>query len=99
MTLYGTDAGYAVEVSTPSTTRSSRRMAQPIEEIDYSAGPGVYELWQPARDGVTMYVHRTVWAADGTLMIDEDYVSTYWPQGPVYRVSAESASAGFTGGR
>ena len=70
-----------------------------IEEIDYSAGPGVYELWQPARDGVTMYVHRTVWAADGTLMIDEDYVSTYWPQGPVYRVSAESASAGFTGGR
>jgi hypothetical protein len=64
-----------------------------IEEVDYSAEGDVYELWQPARDGVTIYIHRTVWAADGTLLIDEDYVSTYLSQGPVYRVGDDAASA------
>jgi vancomycin resistance protein YoaR len=93
VTLLGTDAGYSVDVSEPIYDAIVPTDGVAIEEIDYSAEPGVYELWQPARDGVTMYIHRTVRAADGTLLIDEDYVSTYWPQGPVYRVSADSASA------
>ena len=97
VTISGTETGYAVELSDPVYDAIVPTDGTTVEEIDYSAEPGTYELWQPARDGVTMYVHRSVWAADGRLLIDEDYVSTYWPQGPVYRVSADSASAGFTG--
>ena len=63
----------------------------PIEEIDATLPAGTMDLWQPARDGVTMIVHRTVYAADGTLLIDEDFVSYYQPQGPVYRVSTDMA--------
>jgi vancomycin resistance protein YoaR len=90
--IHGTDTGYEVELSDPIYDAIVPTDGATVEEIDYSADPGVYELWQPARDGVTMYVHRDVWAADGTLLIDEDFVSTYWPQGPVYRISADSAS-------
>jgi vancomycin resistance protein YoaR len=97
VTLLGTDPGFAVELSDPVYDAIVPSDGVAIEEIDYSTDGDVYELWQPARDGVTIYVHRAVWAADGTLLIDEDYVSTYWPQGPVYRVGDDAASAGTIG--
>jgi hypothetical protein len=64
----------------------------PVEEVDDSLPTGTMDLWQPARDGVTMSFHRTVYGADGSLLIDEDFVSYYQPQGPVYRVSPDMAS-------
>jgi hypothetical protein len=44
-----------------------------------------------------MSFHRTVYATDGTVLLDEDYVSYYQPQGPVYRVSPDMAGSSTTG--
>lgn len=91
--LYGSAPGYDVEIWDPSYGDIIAAGESPIEEIDLALPPGSIELWQPARDGVTMTIHRTVHAADGSLLLDEDFVSYYQPQGPVYRVSTDMAGS------
>jgi vancomycin resistance protein YoaR len=91
VTIYGQPPGYDVVIMDPIYSDIVAADPTPIEEIDATLPTGTTDLWQPARDGVTMIVHRTVYAADGTLLIDEDFVSYYQPQGPVYRVSTDMA--------
>ena len=62
------------------------------EEIDPSLPEGTTREWQPARDGVTMVVTRRVYDAEtGELLAEDEFVSTYEPQGPIYRVSPDQA--------
>lgn len=62
------------------------------EEIDPSLPEGTVTQWQPARDGVTMVVTRRVYDVEtGELLTEDEFVSTYQPQGPVYRVSPDRA--------
>jgi vancomycin resistance protein YoaR len=89
VSLFGTKTGFAVEISDAIYGAIVPADQTPVQEVDDSLPAGTSDLWQPARDGVTMSFHRTVWASDGTLLIDEDFVSNYQPQGPVYRVSAD----------
>jgi vancomycin resistance protein YoaR len=91
VSLFGTNPGYSVVISDPVYQDVFPADNTPIEEIDETLNEGTVELWQPARDGVTMVVYRTVYAADGTVLIDESFVSTYRQQGPVYRVSPDMA--------
>jgi vancomycin resistance protein YoaR len=98
VSLFGTATGFDIVISDPNYGAIVPADQAPVEEVDDSLPSGTMDLWQPARDGVTMSFHRTVYAADGTLLIDEDFVSYYQPQGPVYRVSpdkAGSATAGY----
>ncbi|MDQ2681961.1 MAG: VanW family protein [Chloroflexota bacterium] len=91
VTLYGTNPGYQVIITDPVYQNVVPSDGVPVEEIDESLEDGTSLLVEPTRDGVTMVVYRTVYAADGTLLIDESFVSTYQPQGPVYRVSEDMA--------
>lgn len=89
VSLFGTNPGYSVFISDPTYLDIVSADEIPIEEVDTSLPEGSSELWQPARDGVTMVVYRTVYAADGSILLDESFVSTYQPQGPVYRISPD----------
>ena len=69
------------------------------EEMDPSLPEGTVTQWQPARDGVTMVVTRRVYDADtGDLLTEDEFVSTYQPQGPVYRVSPDQVGTVADGG-
>ena len=87
--LFGKATGFNVVLSDPLYQDIVPADHTPIEEVDDNLPAGTSDAYQPARDGVTMVVHRTVYAADGTILSDEDFVSTYQPQGPIYRVSAD----------
>ena len=89
VTLFGKATGFNVVLSDPLYRDIVLADQTPIEEVDDNLPTGTSDAYQPARDGVTMVVHRTVYAADGTILSDEDFVSTYQPQGPIYRVSAD----------
>jgi vancomycin resistance protein YoaR len=91
VSIFGTATGLDVVVSDPVYQSIVPADQTPIEEVDSALPSGTSELWQPARDGATMVVHRTVYAADGSILLDEDFLSTYQPQGPVYRVSSDMA--------
>ena len=91
VSLFGTSPGFDVAVADPIYGEIIAADQTPLEEVDDSLPAGTVELWQPARDGVTMIVNRTVYAADGSIVSDEQFVSEYQPQGPVYRVSADMA--------
>lgn len=91
VSLFGTNPGFSVVISDPLYQDVVPSDQTAIEEVDETLEDGMVELWQPARDGVTMVVYRTVYASDGTLLIDESFVSSYQPQGPVYRVSPDMA--------
>lgn len=97
ISLFGTSTGFDVVISDPYYGEIVPADQTPVEEVDDSLPTGTMDLWQPARDGVTMSFHRTVYGADGTLLIDEDFVSYYQPQGPVYRVSPDMASTATAG--
>ena len=90
--LVGTDPGWSVQISDPQYGAIVPSDEAPVEEVDPALPAATELLYQPARDGVTMTVHRTVFDADGNVLIDEDYVSTYQPQGAIYRVSADYSS-------
>ena len=93
VSLFGTPTGYDVVISNPIYDAIVPADSTPIEEIDDTLESGTVVLWQPARDGVTMIVHRTVYAADGSIISDEDFISMYQPQGPIYRVSTDMAGS------
>lgn len=97
VSLFGQATGFDVVLSDPLYLDIVGADETPIEEVDASLPAGSSNLYQPARDGVTMVVRRTVYASDGTIVSDEEFVSTYQPQGPIYRVSADMASNGASG--
>ena len=76
VTLFGKATGFNVVLSDPLYRDIVLADQTPIEEVDDNLPTGTSDAYQPARDGVTMVVHRTVYAADGTILSDEDFVST-----------------------
>ncbi|HQY29677.1 MAG TPA: VanW family protein [Thermomicrobiales bacterium] len=90
VTLTGTETGWDVEISDPLYSDIIPADQTPTYEMDNQLAPNQELLYQPARDGVTIDVHRTVYAADGSVLIDEDLVSSYQPEGPIYRVGPTS---------
>jgi hypothetical protein len=92
--LYGAPTGYRVEIDDPiyeDYLWAEGMAAQ--ESVDASLPAGTIRELQPARDGVTMTVVRRVYAADGTEVSTDTFVSQYEPQGPSYVVSPDMAGS------
>lgn len=90
--IYGTNPGWTVTVDDPVYLDTVPTDFTPIYEVDPQLAAGTELEYQPARDGVTVSIHRTVSDGLGTVLIDEDFVAAYQPEGPVYRISSDLAS-------
>jgi vancomycin resistance protein YoaR len=91
VSLFGSHPGYTVVISDPVYQDIVPAGEGQIEEVDPRLDDGTRAIFQPARDGVTIVVYRTVYDADGSVIIDESFVSTYQPQVAVFRVSEDMA--------
>jgi vancomycin resistance protein YoaR len=92
VTLSGAEPETTTEILEPVYTDVVSADLPAVEEIDPTLPEGTAREWQPARDGVTMVVTRRVHDAEtGELLAEDEFVSTYEPQGPVYRVSPDMA--------
>jgi vancomycin resistance protein YoaR len=85
--FYGTSNGWTVELSEPRIS-PPKPIPEPVERVNPNLAPGERVLVQHAQAGVTVALHRTVTAADGSIVSDGDFVSDYhsvpeaWEVGP-----------------
>jgi len=89
--FYGTDPNWTITVDDPIYLETEPTDFTPIFEVDPKLPSGTELEYQPARDGATVSIHRTVTDSNGDALITEDYVARYLPEGPVYRVSTDMA--------
>lgn len=96
--LYGAPTGYTVEIDDPIYENFLWAAGMtPQESIDPTLPAGTVKEIQPARDGVTMTVIRRVYAADGTEISVDSFVSHYEPQGATFAVSPDMAGSTHNG--
>ena len=97
ISLFGTSTGFAVVISDPYYGAIVPADQTPVEEVDDSLPTGTST--SGSRRGTASRCPSTArsTAPDGTFLIDEDFVSYYQPQGPVYRVSPDMASTATAG--
>ncbi len=85
--FYGKDPGWAVEVF-PARVSDPKPIPDPVEQVNEALAPGERKQVGIAEPGYTVWVRRTVTAADGTVISDGDFVTDYlskpetWEVGP-----------------
>lgn len=85
--FYGRSNGWTVELGEPRIG-PPKPIPEPVERINPNLAPGERIMVQQAQAGVTVALHRTVIAADGSTVSDGDFVSDYrsvpeaWEVGP-----------------
>lgn len=85
--FYGQDPGWTVEVF-PARVSDPKPIPDPVEQVNEALAPGERRQVGVAEPGYTVWVRRTVTAADGTVLSDGDFVTEYlskpetWEVGP-----------------
>lgn len=84
--FYGRSNGWTVELGEPRLSEP-KPIPEPIERENPNLAPGERLLVQQASAGVTVALHRTVTAADGSVISDGDFVSDYQSVPEVWEVA------------
>lgn len=85
--FYGRDPGWTAEVL-PARISDPKPIPDPVERVNEALAPGERRQVGVAEPGYTVWVRRTVTAADGTVLSDGDFVTDYlskpetWEVGP-----------------
>jgi vancomycin resistance protein YoaR len=85
--FYGKGNGWTTELGEPQIGEP-KPIPDPVERVNPNLAPGERVQVQQAQAGMKVTLHRTVTAADGTVVSDGDFVSDYvsvpeaWEVGP-----------------
>ncbi len=88
--IYGADLGYTVEISEPvyGETYEPLPPSQVVDE-KLPAGTMVQSEW--AAPGLDIAYYRTVYGDDGSVILEDDWVTNFYARGDVYKVSPDMA--------
>ncbi len=89
--IYGANLGYTVDVSDPiyGATYDSLPPSQVVDPT-LPAGSVVQSEW--AAPGLDITYYRTVYGADGSVVLDDDWVTNFYARGDVFKVSPDMAN-------
>ncbi|MEZ4505782.1 MAG: VanW family protein [Thermomicrobiales bacterium] len=88
--LYGADLGYTVDISDPVFGETYEPL-QPSQTVDPTLPAGTIIQTEWAAEGLDITYYRTVYGADGDVVLEDDWVTNFYARGDVYKVSPDMA--------
>jgi hypothetical protein len=88
--IYGADLGYTVEVSDPEFGETYDPLP-PSQVVDPLLPPGSMVQSEWAAPGLDITYNRTVYGADGSVVLEDDWVTNFYARGDVYKISPDMA--------
>lgn len=77
--VWGIDQGWTVEVGDPVITNVVKADTEVVRRVDASLNPGQEVTVEQAQDGFSASIHRVVKDADGNVLEDRTFESSYLP--------------------
>lgn len=90
--LYGADLGYTVDISEPVYGEATDPLG-PSEVVDDSLPAGTIIQTEWAAPGLSIDYYRTVYDKDGNEVLSDDWFTTFYSRGDVYKVSPDMAGS------
>lgn len=88
--IYGADLGYTVDVSDPVYGDTTDPLG-PSETVDDTLPAGTIQQVEWAAPGLSIDYYRTVYDKDGNTVLSDDWPTTFYSRGDVYKVSPDMA--------
>jgi vancomycin resistance protein YoaR len=86
--LYGADLGYTVDISDPDFGETTPPL-QPSEVVDPKLPAGTVQQTEWAAPGLDVNYYRTVYDRDGNTVLSDDWPTSFYARGDVYKVSPD----------
>jgi vancomycin resistance protein YoaR len=88
--IYGADLGYTVEISDPEYGETYDPLP-PSQVVDPKLPAGTMVQTEWAAPGLDIAYYRTVYGPDGSVILEDDWVTNFYARGDVYSVSPDMA--------
>jgi vancomycin resistance protein YoaR len=88
--LYGADLGYTVDISDPVYGDTTDALP-PSETVDPTLPAGTIQQAEWAAPGLDIDYYRTVYDRDGNTVFSDEWPTTFYARGDVYKVSPDMA--------
>lgn len=86
--IYGADLGYTVDISDPVYGDTYDALG-PSETVDDTLPAGTIQQAEWAAPGLDIDYYRTVYDKDGNTVFSDDWPTTFYARGDVYKVSPD----------
>jgi vancomycin resistance protein YoaR len=86
--IYGADLGYTVDISDPVYGDTTEPLA-PSETVDPKLPAGTIQQAEWAAPGLDIDYYRTVYDRDGNTVLSDDWPTSFYARGDVYKVSPD----------